>query len=311
MDIYKFRKKLSRYIQGDSNETENALIEAWYKSYAVNEQPLDKQKEQLLYDSLRRNIRMGTTGPRVFKFPKLAAAASLLILSTVSFLVWNYISKKNPATTSYTVTTGTKGIKQIILPDSSVIWLNAASRIQVPVAYKGHFREVRLEEGEAFFEVKRNPQQPFIVHAGALNVQVLGTSFNIRNYIGLTNIRVAVKTGKVGVIKNGRTIAMLLPGQQLSYDRNNDTYSQQLINIGMINGWKDGNTYLTQVDFKELSLVIKNSFGLSLKTNDSRIEAYHFSLQMNSNASADQILKIISQLHNTRFRKEGNDIILY
>jgi transmembrane sensor len=311
MDIYKFKKKLKRYLDGESNETESALIEAWYKSYTVDEQKLTESEAASLRDAIHNKVKSAVFKKRVIHSAFFRIAASLVIISTISALIWKYTRIKNDAIVYYTFETGTKGMKEITLPDSSVIWLNAKSRIKVPTTFQGQFRTVQLEEGEAFFNIKRDSYHPFIVQLAELNVQVWGTSFNIRNYKNLKSINISVTTGKVGITKHGRTLAMLLPDQQLCYTSANGKYYQQTVVPGRAQSWKQGYTYLTDADFKELSLVVKNIFGLSLKAANNRINAYHFTLRVEHNIPADQILKVIGQLHNTHYRKEGNEIILY
>lgn len=312
MDIYKFRRKLDRYLKGQSNETENALIESWYKSYDLNEKQLSETEEQLLQDAIYRKISAATSKPPVTKWLIFRIAASLLIFSCIALLTFRYHSPHKQKSVTYaTIKTGTNEVKQLTLPDSSVIWLNSASSIKIPSSFKGHIRKVILEEGEAFFKVKRSTAHPFIVYTEKLNVQVLGTSFNIRNYKNLKDINVAVATGKVGITSQGHTLAMLLPGQQLSSNRKTGKYNQSVVNPDRAQSWKSGYTYLTAVDFKELSLVLKNIFGLSLHTSNSRIGSYRFTLRVQHNVPADQILKVISQIHNTHFRREGNNVILY
>jgi transmembrane sensor len=312
MEIDKFKKKLNRYLKDQSNETENALIEAWYKSYEANERELGEDEIQRIGQAMHSKVDAAISKPAIINLPIFRIAASVIIAGGISLMVWFFSNKrKDEKDEFYTIQTGTNGVKQINLPDSSVIWLNAASCLRVPVSFKGHLREVKLVEGEAFFDVKRNPQHPFIVHIADLNVQVLGTSFNIRGYKNLNAINIAVATGKVGVTKGKHTLAMLLPGQQLSYNTNTSIYHQQLVNIDQMQGWKSGYTYLTQVKFEELALIIKNIFGLSLSAGNSRVNAYRFSLRVQHNIPADQILKVISQIHNTQYRKEGDKVILY
>ncbi|MCC8423695.1 FecR family protein [Mucilaginibacter sp. UR6-11] len=311
MDIYKFKEKLQRYLDGTANETERALIEAWYRSYDADERQLRDPQAWLLEKTIRENIEAGIVKKQVRSISFLRIAASVAIITTISLLVWKYGGSKKGGTLYYTVTTGTGGIKKINLPDGSIAWLNAASRIQVPVAFEGKLREIELIEGEGFFEVQKDRQHPFIVHAGHVNVQVLGTSFNIRNYKKLTSVIVSVATGKVGVTQNGHTLGMLLPGQQLSYDALTNSCSQQTVATDHAQSWKQGYADLQEANFNELSLVIKNMLGLNIQTRDKRIQKYHFSLRVSRQMPASQLLKIISQLHHTKFRKEGNDIILY
>jgi transmembrane sensor len=312
MEIDKFKKTLKRYLKGHSNETENALVEAWYKSYSVDEQKLSENDEQRIGQAIQSRINAATVKQSVIGLPVFRIAASLVIAVGIPLLAWYFVNKLDGEKAElYTVQTGINSIKQVSLPDTSAIWLNSASCLQVPTAYKGHLREVNLVEGEAFFNIKRDVQHPFVVHVGKLNVEVLGTSFNIQAYKNLKSIKISVATGKVGVTRGNRALAMLLPGQQLSYQTNTDTYYQRNINADGVQGWKQGETYLSEADFKELALAFKNISGLTLKAGNSRVGSYHFSLRIQGNQPVDQLLKVITQIHNTHFRKEGNDIVIY
>ncbi|WCT14498.1 FecR family protein [Mucilaginibacter jinjuensis] len=313
MDIDKFRQKLTRYLKGEANETENALIDAWYRSYKDKEQDLSEAEKQRIRNVIYAKVKPVIVKPSVFRLPVFRIAASLLVFAGLSLMFYRLRTLRlaKEQVVYNTIRTSTKGLKQINLPDSSVVWLNAASTIQVPVEFKGHLREIKLIEGEAFFDVKRNLQHPFVVHTGKLNVQVLGTSFNVRSYQKLSNIQVSVATGKVGVVKGGKCLAMLLPGQQLSYATITGQYHEQAVNANDAQSWKTGYTTLSQANFQELAVVINNIFGLSLKAGNEHVNSYLFSMRIQHNLPADQILKVISQIHNTHFRKEGKDVILY
>jgi transmembrane sensor len=312
MELHKFKKKLSRYLKGRSNETENALIEAWYKSYDANERELAEDESAEIGQAIHARINAVIKKPSLFRLPVFRIAASLVAIGSIALLIWHlYTKPKTEEIAYYIIKTGTNGIKQVTLPDSSTIWLNAASSIRIPLSFTGHFRVVDLLEGEAFFDIKRDPQHPFITKVANLKVQVWGTSFNIRDYKGLGSVSVTVATGKVGVTLKKRTLAMLTPGQQLCYNVKTTKFQQQLVSADQAQSWKSGYTYLTQANFEELALIMKNIFGLSLKAGNSRVNAYRFSLRLQHNLPADQVLKVISQIHNTQYRREGDNIILY
>lgn len=312
MDIYKLRKILQRYGEGKANETESALIEAWYKSYDADERQLSDEEAIGLREAMSRGIKAATLKRSIIYMPVFRVAASLVIVSAIGFFAWKHTrNKTNDAQTFTTVVTGTKGLKQLALPDGTVVWLNAASRIKVPTSFTGHLREVILEEGEAFFDVKRDLKRPFIVHASPINVQVLGTSFNVRAYKKLQTVSVSVATGKVGVTGKSKTLAMLLPGQQLNYNVLNGKTERKTVDADKAQSWKQGATYLNQASFKELSIIVKNIYGLTLKADTKKVENYRFSLRLIHNLPPAQALDLISQLHHTHFRKEGTDINLY
>ncbi|RWY54058.1 FecR family protein [Mucilaginibacter gilvus] len=312
MDIYKLRKILQRYREGKANETESALVEAWYKSYEQQERFVGREDAEKIRRAISRGVKAATLKHSVIQLPILRVAASFAIFLTICFFGWRLRKGPVSKTQTYTtVTTGTKGLRELVLSDGSLIRLNAASRLKIPNVFSGQLREVVLEEGEAFFQIKRDPERPFIVHTSPLNVQVLGTSFNIRAYKNLHAISVTVTTGKVGVTGKSKTLAMLMPGQQLNYNIINGAIQQLTVDLNHAQSWQKGFTYLDQAGFNELSTIVKNIYGLSIKAGNKKVGGYRFTLRLMHNLPASQVLGLISQLHHTHFRKEGNDIILY
>jgi transmembrane sensor len=304
MDILKFKKILSRYSEGKANETERALVEAWYRSYQEEAEEVQIDHLQLV---MLNKINAATLKRSVFLSPLFRIAASLFIILSVCLLIWTRNS-----TPDYTITsTGIKGTKKILLSDGSAVWLNAKSILKAPDKFSGTIREVFLEEGEAFFEIKKDQKHPFIVRTGPLKVQVLGTSFDIRAYKILKKITVSVNTGKVRIVSGQKTLAMLTPGQQLSYDVTQARVELMNVDAERTLSWKLGYTYLDHADFRELSLTLKNIYGFSLKPGSREAEKYRFSMRLMHNLSQDELLLLIGQLHHSNFRKEGNDIILY
>lgn len=312
MDFNKFKKILDRYNDGSANETEKAMVDAWYRSYRNNEVSPDMEEAGNLRNRMLENINTATRRRRVISMPLLRIAAGITLFVTAAFFGWRLTRATKDEPIAYTTfTTKVNDMKELQLPDGTAIWLNAAGKLKVPETFNGKQREVILEEGEAFFEVKHDPTHPFIVHTSPINVQVLGTSFNIKAYKGLSNISVTVATGKVGVTGGAKTLAMLTPGQQLSYDIKTGTTSQKEVNTEHIQSWKKGTTYLDQASFKELALTVKNLYGFNIKAGSTKVSNYHFSLRLLHSLNKQQVIALISQLHHTHYRKEGNDIVLY
>jgi transmembrane sensor len=111
------------------------------------------------------------------KWYRYAAVAAILVIAAWSVNQWVL----NPRH-SERVVIAEKGTKtRTILPDGSTVWLNAGSRIEYSPAFTGKIREVTLF-GEAYFDVVKNPGRPFIVHAGGIDIKVLGTAFNVKSY---------------------------------------------------------------------------------------------------------------------------------
>lgn len=111
-----------------------------------------------------------------------------------------------------TITTPRGGQYQIVLSDGTKVWLNSATSLRFPVTFTGAQRNVELN-GEAYFEVAKNKDKPFIVQANGTTTQVLGTHFNVNAYNDNPQVTTTLLEGSVRLQK-GRATAMLIPGEQ-------------------------------------------------------------------------------------------------
>lgn len=108
-----------------------------------------------------------------------------------------------------------------LLPDGTTVWLNAGSKIYFDNDFAGATREVKLE-GEAYFDVTKNPNRPFIVHAGGINIRVLGTVFNVRSYPADKTVETTLIHGLVQVTRNGypkQKPVFIHPNEKLVIDK--------------------------------------------------------------------------------------------
>jgi len=136
-----------------------------------------------------------------------------------------------------TVATPRGGTYRLRLPDGTLVWLNADSKITYPVAFDAASRSVTVQ-GEAYFEVAASAHQPFIVKAGASQVTVLGTAFNLRAYPDQPGSTITLLRGKVQVSAGGQS-NLLQPGQQVGIDAKG-VWSQQRVDTGVVVAWKNG-----------------------------------------------------------------------
>lgn len=150
-------------------------------------------------------------------------------------LLYNAAGEDHPSAGLNTISTPRGGQYQVVLPDGSRVWLNAASSLRFPTAFTGRERNVELT-GEAYFEIEKNREKPFHVLVNGLQVEVLGTHFDVMAYDDEAQIKTSLLEGKVKLSrepgagsreskadsrvtgKEQQTV-MLLPGQQASLDR--------------------------------------------------------------------------------------------
>lgn len=137
-----------------------------------------------------------------------------------------------------TLTTPRGGEYQVILPDGSKVWLNAASSITYPTQFTGSDRRVKLT-GEAYFEITKNKEKPFYVMMNDAQVRVFGTHFNISAYSDDDIYTTTLLEGSVQVSKNN-SVSMLKPGQQAVINHNSDAITVSDANIDDAMAWKNG-----------------------------------------------------------------------
>ncbi len=140
---------------------------------------------------------------RVRLFPRMAAAAVLFVMITGG-IFYSRIEKRSSAISKVpTVIAAARGVKKLMqLADGSKLWLNAGSRIVFSPGFDAGTREMTLE-GEAFFEVKHDQLNPFIIHSGRLDVRVLGTALNVRAYPGDSMMEATLINGKIEIDVRG------------------------------------------------------------------------------------------------------------
>jgi len=148
----------------------------------------------------------------------LSIAASLLLVAGAACLYVTQFQVKeiNLMTQAETRTTN--------LPDGSVITLNHETSLEYPSAFRENTRPVKLMTGEAFFNVVHDPKKPFIISAGPTQIQVMGTSFNVKHRNG--SIEVIVETGMVAVKKDGH-IVMLKAGEKVRTEDQSSVWQKE------------------------------------------------------------------------------------
>ncbi len=161
----------------------------------------------------------------------IRVAASVILVLGLAWLMKYYFF---PFYGMEVIESGNRQIT-VVLPDSTHVWLNKGSRLVYDANFDDPTREVQLE-GEAFFEVRRDVQRPFIVHTDQALTTVLGTSFNLRAYLDTEWEELAVATGKVAFSSSGSAAeAVVTPGYAATLNR--QSYSIRKYSITDDNAW--------------------------------------------------------------------------
>lgn len=200
-----------------------------------------------------------------------------------------------------TLQTPKGGTYQITLPDGTRVWLNAATSLQFPSAFRGTERKVELS-GEAYFEVAPDQQSPFIVTSKGQAVEVLGTSFNLNCYPDEDAVYTTLINGKVRV-----GAVTLLPGQQ-AINRGAGISTQE-VNTDAVLGWK--NNYFVFQGEKIGSIMRKISRWYDMEiVYEGDITADDFGGRVNRYVNVSQVLKKLELTNKVHFKISGKKIIV-
>lgn len=218
------KKELMQWLQSSDKNQCNfmELRDLWFSCDAA----LSNDKEvDMALNRLRKRIHQtnyNQTSNKHITFGWQQIAAVFLVLISLGYAIYTrYTVSHLPAEISIQnqliTAIGSKG--RFVLPDSSVIWLNSGSKLTYPESFEKDCRKVILE-GEAYFQVTENKTKPFIVKAGEVNINVLGTSFNISNYPASSTIETVLLSGSIDAEMNttGKKIR-LTPDQLLTYQK--------------------------------------------------------------------------------------------
>lgn len=151
-----------------------------------------------------RVIEMPATTSRWRSRKTWLVAASVLIVGCVGALFLNNVTAGNTQKKGNYLEAQNGSRSKSILPDGSTVWLNAGSKLFYENDFTGGTREVRLE-GEAFFDIVKNPQRPFIVHTSGIDIKVLGTAFNVKSYPEDKTVVTTLYRGSVKVFRHDQT----------------------------------------------------------------------------------------------------------
>lgn len=205
-----------------------------------------------------------------------------------------------------TLATPRGGQYRLLLPDGTKVWLNAASSLYFPSAFEGDNRQVVLT-GEAYFEVTRNKEKPFIVMAGGIRVNVLGTHFNINAYPEEKAVKTTLLEGSVRISK-GDITGLLKPGQQGVLDNDKTGVTVSNADIEEVMAWKNG---LFQFDGADITTVMEEIgrwYDVDVEY-PGKIPMHRFQGKISREAQLSDVLKIL-ELSNVKFTVTGKKIIV-
>ncbi|MEO6136350.1 MAG: FecR family protein [Ginsengibacter sp.] len=236
----------------------------------------------------------------------LTTQGSIKISKVNGVLSYNSLNSKNLEMLYNTISTPRGGQYQLILTDGTKVWLNAASSLRFPANFVGKERQVELV-GEAYFEVAHHAEKPFIVKLPNMEVEVLGTHFNINSYEDESTIKATLLEGSIKINQQGGS-NFLKPGQQAEVNKTGDIKIIKKVDIESVIAWKNEKFQFDRADIKTIMRQIERWYDVDVEY-EANIST-HFGGSISRNVNLSQVLNIMQQTQKVKFKVEGQKVIV-
>lgn len=186
---------------------------------------------------------------------------------------------------------------QLTLSDGTKVWLNAASTLKFPEHFiSTEENRIVYLEGEAFFDVTTNKRQPFIVKTGTIDVEVLGTQFNVSSYVEDTTVKTTLVEGAVVVNTQNNHIdtLQLIPSYQAVFNKGKKALRKKKVNTSLYTSWMDKKIILQNESFEEVYKRIERAYDITIISHNDKLNTTRFTGEFDVE-NIEEILKTFSE----------------
>lgn len=290
------REAILRYLDELAGET------------LINKAEFDKRR---IKQSIDLHIQSEITrNNRNYSFIFKVAAVSLLSL-VVSYFIFQQFNPSETTDRVYTSNvekvTSSSQRSRIILPDSSIVWLNVNSKIIYPAVFSDIERNIELT-GEAYFEVTPDMARPFIIKSGEIKTTVLGTSFMVAADPSDAEVNVAVVSGEVMVSKQMDTL-LLTENEKATYSKTANTITHSIIkNTLLYNGWTMKSFQVDNIPMHEFILILEKIYQVEINMDQS-LNYCVITLEY-QNQSLELLLNMIKDALKIQYEVNGDKVYI-
>lgn len=307
-----------KYLSGEASDSEVKLLEAWVLESAENKAAFNEVRQAWMISGVHENHlgidveeEWNSMEDILFSEGKVVQMKSrrgfgrymgiaAAVIALVAVALWVFLPEGGSVLSTEDQVVVNK------LPDGSQVSLNQYAMVEVKADYDDEERRIQLE-GDAFFEVERDPEKPFIVATDEVEVKVLGTSFYVDSREELPKIEVIVESGVVEVSAKGNSI-ILNAGETGTYDKLTEELLKQSNEDENFLSWKTDTIVFENEPLDRVIHTLNRKFHAQIEmeirdTSKCYINATY------ENKELDAILKIIEKTHGISTRREGDRII--
>lgn len=275
-----------------------------------------KQQKQLIIPGGNKAMLTLADGSKVIlddsDTGKIASQGNIQIVKTANGrLAYDQVKPSSLSETGVveynTIETPRGGQYQVELPDGTVVWLNASSKLKYPVVFTGRERKVEMN-GEAYFEVAKNKKLPFRVVSGQQIVEVLGTHFNMNNYKDENDQKTTLLEGSVSVsvLKN---TSLLKPGQQARIGKNESNITISAVDIEDVIAWKNGYFRFRSEGLESIMRKLSRWYDVNVEFKG-EVSDEKFNGVISRAKNINQVLEMLETTNAVHFKTEGRRLIV-
>lgn len=301
------------------NDPEDELLKSWLSASSDNQTILDdlqvihsitgnvpesfNAEKDRAWQKVVKRISIKKRQPGLATIMLRVAASILLIALGVGS---NYFLQNKQLLNSFTEVYSPYGHKtMILLPDSSQIWLNGNSRLR----YRANFRKSRYVEltGEGLFKVTKDPNRLFTVKSENLQLEVYGTTFNVKSYPEDNVSEVALVEGSVGLFHNNQLMKKMVPGEVIAYNARENKFSHPQCDINQITSWRADELVIENETFENVIKYLERWYGVEITLNKSLMGNSKLSFKVKTE-SLTELLSIIDHITPVSYEISGKQV---
>jgi ferric-dicitrate binding protein FerR (iron transport regulator) len=318
---------LFKYISGQANSEEKSEVQHWVDESDDRKKELIRLKNVWIMSGLENEpehinkeeeinriwgiIRemTGNTKNKSLRMTWLKYAAAILLLVGISGTVGYFLSNSG-SESSYTEIYVPKGERStVVLPDGSTVQLNSDSHLKFRSSFSAKKRDVTLE-GEGFFKVVHDKDRPFVVETPTMQVQVLGTVFNVCSYPTDSIATTFLQSGKVKINSNKRDEIFLSPNEVFTYNKTTHESAKSKIQDQRFTDWTKGILTIKEETIGELSKKLERRFNIQIRFGDNEVKEHIYTGSI-KDEDLNTLLEALTFVSSINYKKEGNTITLF
>lgn len=300
---------LQKYIAGNATEAEKQRVTKWIQENPENMREYMAQRklhdmvlwrtEPVAEENSREKKHFSLRGV-CMEAAKIAAVLAIVLLGTHYWTGKHQVPEDKTWQSIY-VPAGQRA--ELMLADGTKVWLNSRSTLTFPGSFKGNIRNVKLD-GEGYFAVTKNVEQPFIVETNKCNVKVLGTEFNVMAYAADSVWETSLLEGAVEI---------LVPGSNNSGMRLEPNMMASLKGNRLVKGcikevdyflWREGLLCFNDISVRDMIEKLKLYYGVDIVVNNIRILKNRYTGKFRTKDGVEHVLKVLRLNNKFTYTKD-------